>query len=89
MRQTGHSSTDGVRAYKRTSTNLKQATSNVLNSRKQEKTEDNCKELDSLSLNEPAMILWSYLYWQYFLQSSHGTVWLIHFFLNHLLLAMS
>ncbi len=38
---------DGVRAYKRTSTNLKQATSNVRNSGKQEKIEDDCKELDS------------------------------------------
>ncbi len=38
MSRTGHSSTDGVRAYKRTSTNLKQW--NVLNSGK---IEDVCK----------------------------------------------
>ncbi len=54
MSRTGHSSTDGVRAYKRVSTNLKQATSNVLNSGK---IEDDCKELDSPEpINEPAMI---------------------------------
>ncbi len=57
----GHSSTDGVRAYKRTSTNLKQAT---LNSGKQEKIETDCKELDSPSLKEPAMMSWSFLHWQ-------------------------
>ena len=39
MARTGHSSTDGVRAYKRESRSLKQFTSNVLNGQKPGKTE--------------------------------------------------
>ena len=38
MTRTGHSSTDGVRAYKRTSDKLRQLTSDVLNSGKQNVT---------------------------------------------------
>ena len=38
MMRTGHSSTDGVRAYKRTSDKLRQLTSDVLNSGKQNVT---------------------------------------------------
>ncbi len=43
MSRTGHSSTDGVRAYKRTSNKLKEQTSDVLN----------CKTVSTVEEQEP------------------------------------
>ena len=51
MTRTGHSSTDGVQAYKRASNKLKRLTSNVLNSNKPEKTPRN--EIVVLSDTDP------------------------------------
>jgi hypothetical protein len=53
MARTGHSSTDGVRAYKRTSVKLQELTSDVLNGNYEEPSEKKPKLQSKIDENTP------------------------------------